>query len=43
MPEECKITDGFYDTVPSYRNYYMQRKQQLLKWTKRDPPPWLEA
>lgn len=44
MPDECKVVvDGFYDTVLSYRTYYMQRKQQLLHWTKRPPPSWAEA
>ena len=38
MPDECKIDD---DVVASYRNYYNTSKQDILKWTKRDIPSWI--
>jgi len=39
MPDECKIDD---DVVASYRNYYNTSKQNILKWTKRQTPSWVE-
>jgi hypothetical protein len=43
MPEECKVsTEGLYDAVASYRNYYLTAKLHLLKWTRRRPPHWAE-
>ena len=38
MPDECKIDN---DVVASYRNYYNVAKQDILKWTKRDIPAWI--
>jgi hypothetical protein len=38
MPDECKIDN---DVVASYRNYYNISKQNILKWTKRDIPKWI--
>ena len=38
MPDECKIDN---DIVASYRNYYNVAKQDILKWTKRDIPAWI--
>lgn len=41
MPDECKvIADGFYDSVASYRKYYVDKKQALLFW-KTQPPNWV--
>lgn len=39
MPDECKNTDP----VKAYRAYYMQHKQHLAKWTKRQLPWWYIA
>ena len=39
MPDECKI-DGF--PVASYRKYYNNEKQHLLKWKSRETPPWIK-
>ena len=39
MPDECKIDN---DVVASYRNYYNTSKQNILKWTKRQTPSWVE-
>lgn len=35
------VVDGCYDAVQSYREYYVNHKQPMLKYTRRDPPPWL--
>jgi len=40
MPDHCKISS---DPVECYREYYRQEKQDLLKYTNRDKPLWLEA
>jgi hypothetical protein len=37
MPDECKI-DG--DHLASYRKYYIDKKVNMAKWTKRQPPQW---
>lgn len=43
MPEECCIAAGpdEWDSVLSYRNYYVTVKRPLLKWTHRDAPEWV--
>jgi len=38
MPDYCKVPD---DPVKSYRQYYINEKQALLKWTRRERPKWL--
>jgi hypothetical protein len=38
MPEEY-IVPG--NSVASYRNYYREGKKHLHKWTKRQPPEWM--
>lgn len=30
------------DVVDAYRLYYANDKRHLHRWTKRDPPPWLD-
>jgi hypothetical protein len=44
MPDYCKQYDdtGLVDSVESYRYYYINEKQHLAKWTKRDVPDWYE-
>ena len=37
MKPEFKISD---DTVANYRNYYVNGKYHLAKWTNRPRPPW---
>ncbi len=37
MPDKCKIGD---DVVASYRKYYNDEKQNIMKWTNRDTPKW---
>ena len=37
MPDECKIPG---DVVGSYRKYYIDKKVDMAKWTKRAPPQW---
>ena len=39
MPDECKITDNI---VKSYRIYYNMEKQNIMKWTNRDIPKWVQ-
>ena len=39
MPDECKITDNI---VKSYRNYYNMEKQNIMKWTNRNIPKWVQ-
>lgn len=42
VPPECAVTvDGYFDTPASYKEYYAAKKQPILKWTRRAPPPWL--
>ena len=36
MPDEHKANDA----VTAYRNYYIQEKAMLAKWTKRERPYW---
>lgn len=44
MPEDLVVTaDGYVDAVASYRNYYAEAKQALLKWKRRGPPQWIHA
>jgi hypothetical protein len=38
MPDSCK-TD---DPVQAYRQYYIQEKKYMAKWTNRDVPSWFE-
>ncbi len=38
MPSEYIISE---DPIVNYRNYYMNGKKNLHKWTKRFPPIWL--
>jgi hypothetical protein len=37
MPDECKVPG---DSVESYRNYYIQHKNRMGKWTNRAIPTW---
>jgi hypothetical protein len=37
MPDYCKRNDP----IEGYRNYYLNEKQKMLKWTKRDAPVWV--
>jgi hypothetical protein len=37
MPDYLKLID---EPVLAYRQYYIQEKQHLAKWTDRDTPPW---
>lgn len=39
MLEEYRIAD---DSIASYRNYYLQGKSHLHKWTKREMPEWIK-
>ena len=39
MPEECKI-DG--DSVASYQKYYIDKKQHIANWKKREIPTWFK-
>lgn len=39
MPDDCKVPGSVY---AAYQNYYIQYKKHLFKWTKREPPRWLE-
>ena len=38
MPDEYKVKNN---PVDSYRNYYVQEKEHLHSWTKRDKPPFI--
>jgi len=40
MPDEYKVPG---DSVASYRNYYRIAKERMHKWTKREPPEWINA
>ena len=45
MPEVFKVRDEsgqFYDSVQSYRNCYIDFKQNMLAYTKRKLPNWME-
>ena len=37
MPVECIVEN---DSIASYRNYYINNKQHIAQWTKRNPPVW---
>lgn len=39
MPDDCKIED---DPVASYRKYYIEHKSNLLNYTKREKPEWIQ-
>jgi len=42
MSDEYKIGDRTYNNViKSYHNYYINGKQHILKYTKREQPAWL--
>lgn len=46
MPFEFRVKDEtgrYYDSVASYRNYYLKYKQDLLRYTKRKHPDWMEV
>ena len=46
MPTEVKILSEIpvsgrkYDSLASYKNYYILNKAHFAKWTKREPPIW---
>jgi hypothetical protein len=40
MPEKYIVAG---DSVKSYRNYYKDAKKDLHKWTKRNPPEWINV
>lgn len=46
MPGEVKILSANpipgrkYDSLASYKNYYIQNKAHFAKWTKREVPSW---
>lgn len=37
MPDDCKIAG---DSLASYRKYYIYKKSEFAKWTKRESPMW---
>jgi hypothetical protein len=37
MPDECKVAG---DSLQSYHNYYIMKKNHFAKWKKRDVPNW---
>lgn len=37
MPDECKVAGN---SIQSYHNYYIMKKNHFAKWTKRDIPEW---
>lgn len=39
MPDDCKITN---DTVINYRYYYLKEKKDMLKYTNREIPHWVQ-
>jgi len=39
MPEQYKIKDN---AVEAYRNYYLNEKKDICKWTKREKPEWFK-
>lgn len=39
MPDQYK----HFDPVQAYRNYYINEKQHLIKYTKREMPNWLKT
>jgi hypothetical protein len=48
MPDEVKIllvspvSGRKYDSLASYKNYYIHNKAHFAKWTKRDTPTWFK-
>ena len=41
MPDDCKVSvKNGYDSLASYRNYYLLKKSHFAKWTKRNVPTW---
>ena len=38
MPDYCKTSQ---DPIENYRNYYINEKQRILKYTKRHIPDWI--
>jgi hypothetical protein len=38
MPEHCQLDSA----VESYRNYYLTEKINLMKYTKRNAPWWMQ-
>jgi hypothetical protein len=40
MPDEVKIPG---DSIASYRNYYINNKNHLANWKKRNIPSWFCA
>lgn len=40
MPDDCKVKD---DSIKSYQNYYIQKKQHLASWKKRSVPQWFSV
>lgn len=42
VPADCLVldSDGMYDTIESYRQYYRLHKTALYKWTRTTPPDW---
>ena len=44
MPPMFRVKDSsgaYYDSVASYRNYYVEAKKDLLRYTKRGLPDWM--
>lgn len=37
--DDCKITN---DTVINYRYYYLKEKKDMLKYTNREIPHWIQ-
>ncbi len=41
MPDDCKIVGTWgWESLASYRNYYIKNKTHLAKWKKRPAPDW---
>lgn len=40
MPDECKIIG---DSIRSYRNYYVMKKQHIAAWKNRPIPEWFNS
>lgn len=39
MPDEYKVTD---DAVSAYRMFYIKDKMRFAKWSRRQPPKWID-
>lgn len=39
MPDYCKVAG---DSIKSYHNYYINEKQRMAVWKKRDVPTWFK-